>query len=306
MSRAATLNYHHAELLFHVLRARTLTDAAAAMHISQPAVTKQLRLLEDSLGVKLFRKKGRHLVPTVEAMLLAEEVERTRASLLSLNELAMRLRSGVAGKLVVCAIPALARILLPGAIGNFRKNHPGIHLEIKVENSWRIMDLAEAQQIDMGICYPFRDVRQVDETLLLDSTIVCAIREGDPFSNKGKLKLAELRGRPLVVVDALTTKPDVRNALTTSGLERDVVCHVSASTLACEIVLSSGGVALVDSLTAATYRSQGIKAIQIPELPARQISLLRPKLRATSLFAESFAHALSAQADLFHPAAAQR
>nr|WP_160167962.1 LysR family transcriptional regulator [Caballeronia insecticola] len=181
MSRAI-LNYHHAELLFHVLRARTLTDAAAALHISQPAVTKQIRALEESLGVQLFKKEGRGLVPTVEAMLLVEEVERTRAGLASLNELATRLRSGVAGRLVVCAVPALAQALLPATIGAFRQTHSNIYVDVKVENTWRIMDLAESQQIDLGLCYPFREMRQVESTVLLRSRLQCVIRQNDGLS----------------------------------------------------------------------------------------------------------------------------
>lgn len=303
MARAADLNYHHAELLFHVLRARTLTDAAQALHISQPAVTKQLRSLEDNLGVRLFIKEGRKLVPTVEALLLADEVERTRAGLMSLNALAMRLRSGVAGKLVVCAVPALAQALLPATLGDFRQTHPSIQVEIKVENSWRIMDLAESQQIDLGICYPFREMRQVDDTLLLSSRIVCAVRKDDVLVGKDKLDLAELQDRPVVIVDSMNTSATVKDILSMHGVDRNVICTVSTSTLACEIVLDTGAAALIDSLTAAAYRSRGIESLQLLQLPLRPVSLLRPKLRTASHFSEAFVNALSAHAARFDEAA---
>lgn len=299
MARAADLNYHHADLLFHVLRARTLTDAAQAMHISQPAVTKQLRLLEDNLGVRLFKKEGRKLVPTVEALLLAEEVERTRAGLMSLNALAMRLRSGVAGKLVVCAVPALAQALLPATVASFRQTHPSIQVEIKVENSWRIMDLAESQQIDLGICYPFREMRQVDDTLLLSSRIVCAVRQDDILAGKERLDLAELRDRPVVIVDSMNTSATVKDILSAHGVDRNVVCTVSTSTLACEIVLNTGATALIDSLTATAYQSRGIESFHLMQLPVRPVSLLRPKLRTVSHFSEAFVSALFDQATRF-------
>ncbi|WP_181969718.1 LysR family transcriptional regulator [Paraburkholderia sp. DHOC27] len=297
------MNYHHAELLFHVLRARTLTDAAQALHISQPAVTKQLRLLEDNLGVRLFQKEGRKLVPTMEALLLAEEVERTRAGLMSLNALAMRLRSGVAGNLVVCAVPALAQALLPATLGTFRQTHPTIQVEIKVENSWRIMELAESQQIDLGICYPFREMRQVDDTRLLSSRIVCAVRQDDVFAGKDNVSLGDLRGRPVVIVDSMNTSTTVKEILNTHGVDRNVVCTVSTSMLACEIVLNTGAIALIDSLTASAYRSRGIESFQLLQLPVRPVSLLRPKLRTISQFSEAFVSALSQHAARFDESA---
>jgi len=299
LSRTSFLNYHHAELLFHVLRSRTLTDAAQALHISQPAVTKQLKSLEDDLGVQLFKKEGRRLVPTTEALVLVEEVERTRASLASLNELAMRLKAGNAGKLVVCAIPALAQALLPGAIGEFRRTHPNINIEVKVENSWRILDLAETQQMDLGICYPYREMRQVEDIVLLESGIVCVLRQDDVLATKAALQLPDLCGRPVVMVEVFGSNPAVKSSLAACSLDRNVICHVSTSTLACEIVLRTGTVALVDSLTAASYRSRGLSVFGLPELPTRNISLLRPRLRASSVFAEAFVQALMLEASSF-------
>ncbi|GAB5097814.1 LysR family transcriptional regulator [Caballeronia sp. HLA56] len=81
----STLNYHQVELLYEVVRCRTLTAAAQNLHISQPAVTKQLKALEESLGVALFKREKGRLVPTAEAILLFEQTERTRAFAHSTN-----------------------------------------------------------------------------------------------------------------------------------------------------------------------------------------------------------------------------
>ncbi|BAO94188.1 LysR family regulatory protein (plasmid) [Caballeronia insecticola] len=84
-----------------------------------------------------------------------------------------------------------------------------------------------------------------------------------------------------------------------SGLNRDVVCSVSTSALACEIVLSTGAVGIVDSLTASAYESRGIETIQLYKFPLRPVSLLQSKLRPASDFAQVFVRALAAQAARF-------
>ncbi|MGF6767886.1 DNA-binding transcriptional LysR family regulator [Paraburkholderia sp. GAS199] len=292
----AKLNYHHAELLFHVLQARTLTDAAGALRISQPSVTKQLRLLESQLGVQLFKKEGRRLVPTTEAILLADEVGRTKASLASLNALAGSLKSGLEEKLIVCVIPTLAQILIPTVINEFRESYPGIHVDVKVENSWRTMDLAEVQQIDIGLCHPFREMHEVEETVLIKSEMVCVVRRDHALAGKSAIALSELRGNPIVNVE-VTNDPTsvVKHAITTAGLDRDVVCTVTTATLACEIALSTEVVAIVDRLTAAAFHAHGVVTIPLPELPPRRISLLRPKHRPSSVFADSFVRVVNAR-----------
>jgi DNA-binding transcriptional LysR family regulator len=295
MSRSS-LNYHQVELLYHVVRARTLTAAAVSLHISQPAVTKQVRALEESLGMQLFHRKGGRLVPTVEAILLSEQVERTQSSLRALNELAARLRVGAIGHLSICAIPAVTERLLPNVIARFQQKFPNISVEVTIENAERMLDLVESQQVDIGICAPFREMRHVDESLLLKARIVCAVSEKDPLAKRKSIRLDELHERPITVVGALETIPELKAGLASTEIGRQIHCRVSSSMLACKLVLLNHGRALVDTVTAASFDSKGMVFLALPEIPTRNIAVLKPVLRPSGRFADEFAKLLAEEA----------
>lgn len=291
-----TLNYHQVELLYEVVRCRTLTAAAQNMHISQPAVTKQLKALEDSLGVKLFKREKSRLLPTAEAILLFDQTERTNASLRALNELADGLRTGTLGRLSICAYPAVTERLLPEAIAVFQMEFPKVFVEVTIENAEKMLDLVESQQVDLGICTPFREMRNVTEQHLLDSMIVCAMRSNDTLATRRSVTVAEMDDIALTTVGALESIPELHAQLSSAERSRMIHARVSSSALACRMVQLTGRRAIVESLTAASIDVSELAFVPLEAIPPRRISVLRPSLRPGSSFADAFCEILSAQA----------
>ncbi|KXU91882.1 LysR family transcriptional regulator [Caballeronia megalochromosomata] len=290
------LNYHQVQLLYEVVRCRTLTAAAQNMHISQPAVTKQLKALEESLGVRLFKREKGRLLPTAEAILLFEQTERTNASLRALNELADGLRTGTLGRLSICAYPAITERLLPEAIAAFQARFPKVFVEVAIENAEKMLDLVESQQVDLGICAPFREMRNVTEQHLLDSTIVCAMRSDHPLAGRRSVHLSELRDAALTTVGALESMPELQALLSSVESGRLVHARVSSSALACRMVQSNGQHAIVESLTAASIDAAGLAFVPLETIPPRRIAMLRPSLRPGSSFTDAFCGIIAEQA----------
>jgi DNA-binding transcriptional LysR family regulator len=300
-----TLNYHQVELLYEVVRCRTLTAAAQNMHISQPAVTKQLKALEESLGVKLFKREKGRLLPTAEAILLFEQTERTNASLRALNELADGLRTGTLGRLSICAYPAVTERLLPEAIAAFQARYPKVFVEVAIENAEKMLDLVESQQVDIGICSPFREMRHVNEQHLLDSTIVCAMRVGDPLAKRRTVRIDELNDVALTIVGALESIPELQTPLASGETGRRVHARVSSSALACRMVQLTGQRAIVESMTAASIDASGLSFVPLESIPPRRIAMLRPSLRPASAFVDAFGDIVASQARALESAMVQ-
>jgi len=294
--RRPTLNYHQVELLYEVVRCRTLTAAAQNMRISQPAVTKQLKALEQSLGVKLFKREKGRLLPTAEAILLFDQTERTNASLRALNELADGLRTGTLGRLSICAYPAITERLLPEAIAVFQMRFPKVFVEVTIENAEKMLDLVESQQVDLGICTPFREMRNVTEQHLLDSTIVCAMRSSDALAARRSVTVAEVDDVALTTVGALESIPELQAQLSAAESGRMIHARVSSSALACRMVQLTGSRAIVESLTAASIDVNGLVFVPLEAIPPRRIAVLRPSLRPGSSFVDAFCGILEAQA----------
>jgi DNA-binding transcriptional LysR family regulator len=292
LKRTPRLNYHQVELLYEVIRLGTITAASKALHISQPAVTKQLKALEESLGIRFFIRSAGRLVPTAEAILLTQQIERTKSSLNALGDLANRLRHGTGGRISICAPPALADWLLLNVVALFHVEFPDVLVDIAIENTLRMLDLVETQQVDIALCNPFRTTKHISETHLLTSRILLAVPSNDPLAALSSVHMGQIAGKPLVVVDALENIPQVLSAIQASGLASQIACRVSNSTFACKMVLLNGSRALVDSVTAASFTSENIVYLEIPELPVREFAMLRPLMRPSSEVLDRFSSLL--------------
>src|SRR5690554_3829321 len=99
----SVLNVRHLEIFRAVVKSGTVTGAGLALHISQPAVTKALRLLEQELDLTLFHRLGGRLVCTPEANALLPEIDRLFGNLDSVKQVATEIRHGVRGRLTIAA-----------------------------------------------------------------------------------------------------------------------------------------------------------------------------------------------------------
>lgn len=139
---------------------KTFTDAAETLNfrktaerllMSQPNVTVHIRLLEDSLGVPLFKRTKNRVTLTDAGKQFKEDAEKI---LMQVNESVEHLHAFVQGyrKTWVLAIsPLMAETILPYILKSFTRDHPDIELVIRVEESERIEELVESGEVSAGI-----------------------------------------------------------------------------------------------------------------------------------------------------------
>jgi LysR family hydrogen peroxide-inducible transcriptional activator len=150
--RGDALNLHLQQLVYlrEVARQGSLTRAADALHVSQPALSQAIAELERRLGVALFERAGRGRRPTAAG----EEFIRFAEETLSLAEaFARRLesyRGGDAGPLNVGMIDAAGLYVLPDAIRRFREAHPGVALKLTVSTSDDLLERLRGFALDLA------------------------------------------------------------------------------------------------------------------------------------------------------------
>src|SRR4051812_5212339 len=94
-------NIHYLRMFLTVFKERSFSGAADVLHISQPAVSIQIRRLEKTLGVKLFERLGRAVYPTFEAQLVAEYANRISDLLVDLETEVLKLKGFNKGRLII-------------------------------------------------------------------------------------------------------------------------------------------------------------------------------------------------------------
>lgn len=171
----------------------SMSRAASALSISQPALTKSIKSLQDELGVPLFERKGRRLVPTEYGNLLAEhartiaiETERTRARLANLRSVAQR-------RINVGTSPSVIPDIASSAVAAFLRKRPDVAVSVKEALAEDLFELLLAGRIDLMISgLPSYLVSGVTtREILLTDALTAATRVRHPLTRKPRLKLAD-------------------------------------------------------------------------------------------------------------------
>ena len=252
------MRLRHIEIFEAIRRTGSLTEAAAALHISQPAASKLLAHAESQLGFKLFdRVKGR-LVATREAEILTPEIARLSQDLSSVRRLASNLRDRPHGHLRLGCAPALGLGLLPGVVRDSRNAQPGITFDIHTHHSAELVQGLLTRELDLAITFDTNDYPGLTRMGLGHTELVHLSRK--PAS--GPLRLSELSepaGDTLIVLDAGDASGALLQlALDAQGLAPQVAIQVQTHYVACALVDAGCGDAIVDAITAQAMLRPGM------------------------------------------------
>jgi len=139
------------EVFLAIAHAHSYRQAAESLHTSQPALSQHVRELEAELGVRLFDRLSRGVVPTEAGRLLEERAKRVFATLTDVREVLGELQGLQRGSLLVGASTTPGIYVLPAVIGEFRRRYPRIDLRLRIANSRVIEEAIRAHEVDLGV-----------------------------------------------------------------------------------------------------------------------------------------------------------
>jgi LysR family cys regulon transcriptional activator len=203
-----------------------ITAAAERLYTSQPGISKQLKLLEQELGVQLFTRKGKSLTAITPAGKdVISRARRIMREVENIRNLASDLSGEQEGTLSIATTHTQARHVLPDVIREFRERYPKINLELHQGTSEQIAELVAANRVDFAIA---TGSRQLFPGLVLLPCYswdrIVLVPNGHPLTASKELNLRVLAGYPLVTyVFGATGESSLKKAFAQQGLEPNVV-----------------------------------------------------------------------------------
>ncbi len=129
-----------------------ISSAAQSLHTSQPGISKQIRLLEDELGLEIFSRSGKHLTHITQAgEVILQGAEEILRSVENLRQVAQEFNEPTKGSLSIATTHTQARYALPPVIHEFTKQYPDIALHIHQGTPTQIAQMAAAGEVDIAI-----------------------------------------------------------------------------------------------------------------------------------------------------------
>ena len=211
-------------------RGLNLTQAAAALHTSQPGLSKAIRELEDELGVQVFVRHGKRLTAiTDEGHEVLAIAERLLTEAENLKSVGRELRGADTGVLRLAATHTQARYVLPPAVLRLREAFPGVRLQLRQGSPAQIVAMLRAGEVDLGVATELLGKIDELESETLFSWHHCVIApSAHAVHRHERLDLALLAGYPLVTYDAqFAGRTSIDAAFTAAGLTPDVVLEAA-------------------------------------------------------------------------------
>lgn len=269
---------------------QTVTRAAEMLCISQPAVTRLLADLEESVGFALFERVRGRLHPTAEAHLLYEEVDRSLIGVDRIARAAHAIKTQQRGSLIVAATPSIALSFLPRAIANFLQDHGEIRIMLGVYDSRSIVDMVIGQRCDVGIVHLSISNTEAHGDKLMAIAQVCAVPIGHRLATRQVVVPADLEGEFFISHPSfLSSRLAIDAMFAAHGVKckpAQVESQVSATLVS--LVAAGLGVSLVDAITAIEYKGSDVRFIPFEPTVMLDFTVLRPSQRTPSKLAEVF------------------
>jgi DNA-binding transcriptional LysR family regulator len=286
-----------------VARQRSVSRAAEALFITQPALTARIQGLEKELGARLFVRTPRGMTLTGAGDAFLPYAVRALDALADGRMQVNALERGGAGRLAIGAAPAVSTYVLPGLLRRFAESHPRVEVRVRTGHSEEMLDLVLREQVDVGLVRALRH-RDIASTPLYEDRLILVVEPGHPFAGSGRIRLDEIAGEQLILFDRTSSYHELTSALfRRAGVSPAGVMELDNIDAAKKMVEQGFGVALlphtsvVDELTAGTLAEV---TIQGAEPVRRQIVAIRrrdagPPRGAVASFLDTF---VAARAEL--------
>jgi LysR family cys regulon transcriptional activator len=250
-------------------RGLNVSEAAEALHTSQPGVSKQIRALEDELGVEVFVRHGKRLVAITEpGKAVVAIAERMLAEAQNLRRAGEEFANDQLGTLTIAATHTQARYALPKAVAAFKRQYPKVELRIHQGNPTQICEQVLTGEADMGVATEM--ISEYSDLISLpvyqwNRCVVVPAKH--PLLKETPLTLEKLAEHPIVTYDfAFANRSLVQKAFEGRGLKPHVVLSAQDSDVIKTYVELGLGVGILAKMAFDPKRDLLLRAIDASHL----------------------------------------
>ncbi|HEX9397606.1 MAG TPA: HTH-type transcriptional regulator CysB [Burkholderiales bacterium] len=246
-----------------------ISEAAEALHTSQPGVSKQIKALEEELGIQVFARHGKRLVAVTEpGKAVVAIAERILTEAQNLRRAGEEYANDKAGTLTIAATHTQARYALPKAVAAFKRRYPNVELLIHQGNPTQICDQVIAGEADMAVATEM--IATYPELISLpvyqwNRCVVVPPRH--PLLKAGPLTLEKLAEYPIVTYDfAFANRSLVQKAFENRGLSPHVVLSAQDSDVIKTYVELGLGIGILARMAFDEKRDRPLRALDASHL----------------------------------------
>ncbi len=285
--------------VFHtVARLLSFTKAAEVLHMTQPAVTFQIRQLEEHFNTRLFDRAHNRISLTEAGSQVYKYADRIIGLYNEMENEVRRLTGDVMGLLLIGASTTIAEYVLPALLGEFQAKFPQVKLRLNVSNSVGVVHMVENNEVDVGVVEsPVHNKNLVVEVCWQDRLVLICPPDHE-LARHDRIPVAELKGHPFLCrEEGSGTRDVIAGYLEENGMrlaDMELAMEFGSPESVKSAVEAGLGISIISQATLAKELSLGtLAAVQLDPPLVRPFSLVyqrqKFRLRAMEEFL-GFAH----------------
>ena len=249
----------------------SVTKAAALLHIVQPAVSRQLRLLEEDVGVALF-SRGRYGMELTESGEIFVEYARRALAELDRARSEVKPAAGVAGVVTIGLLPSTCDLLASELVARVANAYPAIRLRISMGYTGHLQNWLELGEVDAALLYDPKPSPILQVQPLLEERLWVVGRPETGFNAVSPVALWEIAGEPLILPNAPHgIRSLVEQTCAADGIELSIAAETNAMSVQKGLVLGGLGLTILPSIAIVDDVARGL----LSAAPLSDANLLR-------------------------------
>ena len=252
-----------------VRRGLNVSDAAEALYTSQPGISKQIRLLEDELGVQILVRHGKRVVDLTEpGRIIVEIADRMLQDAESLKAVGREFGKEDTGALSIATTPTLARYALPASVQRFAQQHTHVRLNLREGSPEQIIELVASGAVDLSIVterYAEHDNLVMLPCYQWNRGVITP--PDHPLLSEKQVTLEAVARYPIITYDfAFNPKSPVGKAFEARGLKANVALTAVDADVIKSYVELGLGVGVIAKMAFDPARDTGLRMIDASHL----------------------------------------
>jgi LysR family cyn operon transcriptional activator len=277
---------HQLRYLRAVVRAGGVTRAAEVEHVAQPSISKQIRLLERELGVPLFHRVGRRVVPTEAGLRLADCAGRVFEELAATTAAIAGPGAAAGASIRMCATETAADHLLPRALTELRERRPGLRVSVEMLGTDDAVTRLVDDDVDLAVVVlPLADSR-LEIHSLIEEDVLLAVAPGHAWATRRTVPISEALGDPglLLSMPGHGLRAQVDAAAQSLGIALPAAIEMRSQQALLAMVSAGGGMAFAPRMS--LEGRDDVVALELDPPMRRQLGWARRRGRHLPAIAE--------------------
>lgn len=230
-----------------IVQQETMVLAAQSLHMTQPTLTRQIQLLERTLGVELFHRKGKRLLLTQAGELVYQYALRFLTMEQRLADELGAIANPEQGVITIAAGTTPSIYTLPPLLAGYREQHPGVKFSIRTGSSAQVVAALQQHEVDVGLLTTLNEKSVGLKAIpLVRDELMFVVPPEHPLHHRGSVRLSEIDRYAMILMrEGSGLRQMVLHLVAQSGANLDVVVETDSLESMSRMVQQGMGVAVL-------------------------------------------------------------